>query len=840
MTAWSFLSDGMPCIASLRISASDGTIELEVRHLLHAFDGDDVNVDKASRKGKVKLKEHKRTYPFQHDASESMEIKTVKKVFVESISMYGKELPLIVLAQPHDASYGNSDGISQSHSSTSLYFYILMKTWSPQQGGESWKLELYSTLTLESNNATASTLQMILLDGPFLVIFDHASGYILVVHASMDDTLPFEIVLTGKISPPALWSKMRLDDGSFRRTEFSCQRFHYSEDSDYILAHIILSSSSTQNTSIYSDGVENYHFWTRLCIAKNTGKSDSGNRCGEHWLNEYCGRKGQEQVTCAFIAPKNKIESFSPFTQTCSFPAPDEYMMVGTTHNRLKLYQNNVLCASSDLLATPRDIIMLAHRSSLDEESGAIVCAVYCSDIAASCFIVFIERSQKKMLRLRLSQHFEYVGEIFTCHLDPESIQIILSNVVREKNISLSDFVVEKFHHAIVMSLQEQTGWDAFHLTCKKVILKRTFEDDSDTVRQLRKIESSQDVPLLPLHVRRVEKYLNKNKSTHLPATFGDKLRQDTQQLANLLRSLEIRVELGKRELERTESIVRDKLNLVAHMNSLLIDQYNDTQKTLQGKNMTLSRTLLENIPYRRLSLGSHKASMIQVISVDAQAREGMRRKPQPVDTVPMHADLGSKAAGNHSYEVFAIISHSITLFDPSQSTISLQLEIRNGSSVSLTQAFVTICTSCSTCNQNGSKIPAKSYSVSSIQTLAASKSANFSVDWKVPVVWNSTFYDFEAYEMKAFAKKQSKDKHRSKDHGRNPLTDGEYMRKERQAAQECQDKDEFIALLQRMDTEKVHAMRSQEQLRVQMQIFNKAGNVEEGRRMEQFLIKTT
>lgn len=65
-------------------------------------------------------------------------------------------------------------------------------------------------------------------------------------------------------------------------------------------------------------------------------------------------------------------------------------------------------------------------------------------------------------------------------------------------------------------------------------------------------------------------------------------------------------------------------------------------------------------------------------------------------------------------------------------------------------------------------------------------------------------------------------------------------MRKERQAAQECQDKDEFIALLQRMDTEKVHAMRSQEQLRVQMQIFNKAGNVEEGRRMEQFLIKTT
>lgn len=87
--------------------------------------------------------------------------------------------------------------------------------------------------------------------------------------------------------------------------------------------------------------------------------------------------------------------------------------------------------------------------------------------------------------------------------------------------------------------------------------------------------------------------------------------------------------------------------------------------------------------------------------------------------------------------------------------------------------------------------------------------------------------------------KKQSKDKHRSKDHGRNPLTDGEYMRKERQAAQECQDKDEFIALLQRMDTEKVHAMRSQEQLRVQMQIFNKAGNVEEGRRMEQLLNKT-
>lgn len=110
--------------------------------------------------------------------------------------------------------------------------------------------------------------------------------------------------------------------------------------------------------------------------------------------------------------------------------------------------------------------------------------------------------------------------------------------------------------------------------------------------------------------------------------------------------------------------------------------------------------------------------------------------------------------------------------------------------------------------------------------------------DFNTATLPHDKFYDIEAYEMKEYAKKQSKNKHRNTDHGRNPRTDEEYMRKERQAARERQDKDKFKALLQTMDTEKVRAMRSQEQLRVQMQTFYKAGNVEEARRLEKLLNK--
>lgn len=160
---------------------------------------------------------------------------------------------------------------------------------------------------------------MILLDGPFRVIFDHASGYIHVVHASTDDNLPFEVVFTEKISPPAPWSKMRLDDGSFRLTEFSCQRFHYLGNSGCILAHIVISSSSTQKTSIYSDGVDTYHC---LCIAKKMGNPIEESAVVNTGSMSFAIVKDKSKYL-RFYCPKNKLESLPPFTRTCSFPGSD-------------------------------------------------------------------------------------------------------------------------------------------------------------------------------------------------------------------------------------------------------------------------------------------------------------------------------------------------------------------------------------------------------------------------------------------------------------------------------------------------------------------------------------
>ncbi|CEG40655.1 uncharacterized protein PHALS_10841 [Plasmopara halstedii] len=102
-------------------------------------------------------------------------------------------------------------------------------------------------------------------------------------------------------------------------------------------------------------------------------------------------------------------------------------------------------------------------------------------------------------------------------------------------------------------------------------------------------------------------------------------------------------------------------------------------------------------------------------------------------------------------------------------------------------------------------------------------------------------YYDIERYELKQYQKKQ--DKARSK-HGAasdkvlGMVADEERVRRDRQAMREQKEQEDFRLVMQLMDKDKINAMREQERLRSQMQMFYKSGNVEEARRLEQLLNK--
>eukprot|EP00644_Phytophthora_capsici_P001072 jgi/Phyca11/529480/estExt2_fgenesh1_pm.C_PHYCAscaffold_430095 len=113
--------------------------------------------------------------------------------------------------------------------------------------------------------------------------------------------------------------------------------------------------------------------------------------------------------------------------------------------------------------------------------------------------------------------------------------------------------------------------------------------------------------------------------------------------------------------------------------------------------------------------------------------------------------------------------------------------------------------------------------------------------DYNTCTLPHEKYYDIEKYEMKRYHKQQRKAlaKHKGvSDKVQSALADEERVRLDRQAAREKKEQDEFRLVLKLMDKDKIEAMREQERLRSQMQMFYKSGNVEEARRLEQILNK--
>ncbi|KAI9999277.1 hypothetical protein PInf_004097 [Phytophthora infestans] len=100
--------------------------------------------------------------------------------------------------------------------------------------------------------------------------------------------------------------------------------------------------------------------------------------------------------------------------------------------------------------------------------------------------------------------------------------------------------------------------------------------------------------------------------------------------------------------------------------------------------------------------------------------------------------------------------------------------------------------------------------------------------DYNTCTLPHEKYYDIEKYEMKRYQKQQRKAHAKQK----------KRVRRERLAARDKKEQEEFRLVLQLMDKDKIEAMREQERLRSQMQMFYKSGNVEEARRLEQILNK--
>ncbi|CAI5717953.1 unnamed protein product [Peronospora destructor] len=113
--------------------------------------------------------------------------------------------------------------------------------------------------------------------------------------------------------------------------------------------------------------------------------------------------------------------------------------------------------------------------------------------------------------------------------------------------------------------------------------------------------------------------------------------------------------------------------------------------------------------------------------------------------------------------------------------------------------------------------------------------------DYNTCTMPHEKYYDIEKYEMKRYQKQQRKALAKQKGASVKALdtvADEERVRRERLDAREKKEQEEFRLVLQLMDKDKIEAMREQERLRGQMQLFYKSGNVEEARRLEQILNK--
>lgn len=109
--------------------------------------------------------------------------------------------------------------------------------------------------------------------------------------------------------------------------------------------------------------------------------------------------------------------------------------------------------------------------------------------------------------------------------------------------------------------------------------------------------------------------------------------------------------------------------------------------------------------------------------------------------------------------------------------------------------------------------------------------------DYNTATFPHEKYYDIEKYEMIEHKKKQLKASSKASKQ-LTAVADEERVRLERLQAREKKDKEEFRLVMQLMDKDKIENMRYQEQLRAQMQMHYKAGNVSEARRLEQLINK--
>lgn len=107
--------------------------------------------------------------------------------------------------------------------------------------------------------------------------------------------------------------------------------------------------------------------------------------------------------------------------------------------------------------------------------------------------------------------------------------------------------------------------------------------------------------------------------------------------------------------------------------------------------------------------------------------------------------------------------------------------------------------------------------------------------DFNTATLPHKKYYDIERYELLAHKKQQHKHARRAE---RSALADEERVRLERQQARVQKEQEDFRLILQHMDKDKIEDMRHQEELRAQMRMHYKAGNVTEARRLEQLLNK--
>ncbi|OQR92421.1 hypothetical protein ACHHYP_03713 [Achlya hypogyna] len=107
--------------------------------------------------------------------------------------------------------------------------------------------------------------------------------------------------------------------------------------------------------------------------------------------------------------------------------------------------------------------------------------------------------------------------------------------------------------------------------------------------------------------------------------------------------------------------------------------------------------------------------------------------------------------------------------------------------------------------------------------------------DYNTATMPHEKYYDIEKYEMKKYNKKMAKKMKRQRP---SAVEDEESAHRERMRKKAEESRRDFELILATMDRDKIADMRHQQQLRDQMQMHYKAGNLDEARRIEHLLTK--